>query len=111
MLVGSTQPLAARTAVCPTTLLHGFSDGGQEHPYKLAVRSQRAIDGGRFGVRRAPKRVIMAPGLVGSDSPYVIEDQDDKQDDDRVKGDLQSFKELIEESGRESGAWRGEIEN
>jgi hypothetical protein len=28
----------------------------------------------------------------------------------RVKGDLQRFKEFIEQRGRETGAWRGEIE-
>ena len=27
----------------------------------------------------------------------------------RVKGDLERFKEFIEERGRESGAWRGEV--
>lgn len=32
-------------------------------------------------------------------------------DDRRVQGDLQRFKELIEERGSESGAWRGEVEN
>ena len=31
-------------------------------------------------------------------------------DDRRVKDDLESFKELIEKRGRESGAWRGEVE-
>ena len=30
--------------------------------------------------------------------------------DSRVKGDLKRFKEFIEERGRETGAWRGEIE-
>jgi uncharacterized membrane protein len=29
--------------------------------------------------------------------------------DRRVKGDLQRFKDLIEDRGRESGAWRGEV--
>jgi uncharacterized membrane protein len=29
----------------------------------------------------------------------------------RVKGDLESFKDFIESRGRETGAWRGEIEN
>lgn len=29
----------------------------------------------------------------------------------RVEGDLENFKEFIESRGRESGAWRGEIEN
>ena len=29
----------------------------------------------------------------------------------RVKGDLERFKEFIEERGTETGAWRGEIEN
>ena len=29
----------------------------------------------------------------------------------RVKGDLERFKELIESRGRESGGWRGEIDN
>ena len=28
----------------------------------------------------------------------------------QVKGDLKRFKELIENRGRESGAWRGEVE-
>ena len=28
----------------------------------------------------------------------------------RVKGDLQRFKEFVEVRGRETGAWRGEIE-
>ena len=32
-------------------------------------------------------------------------------DDRRVQGDLQRFKELIEQRGSESGAWRGEVEN
>ena len=32
-------------------------------------------------------------------------------DDRRVKKDLESFKELIETSGHETGAWRGNIEN
>jgi uncharacterized membrane protein len=32
-------------------------------------------------------------------------------DDRRVKKDLEAFKELIESTGRESGAWRGNIEN
>lgn len=32
-------------------------------------------------------------------------------DDRRVKSDLESFKTLIESSGRESGGWRGEVEN
>ena len=27
----------------------------------------------------------------------------------RVKGDLERFKQLIEDRGRESGAWRGEV--
>ena len=31
-------------------------------------------------------------------------------DERRVKGDLERFKELIESRGRESGAWRGEVE-
>ena len=30
--------------------------------------------------------------------------------DRRVKGDLERFKKLIESRGRESGAWRGEVE-
>ena len=32
-------------------------------------------------------------------------------DSRRVQGDLQRFKELIEQRGAESGAWRGEVEN
>ena len=32
-------------------------------------------------------------------------------DNRRVQGDLKRFKELIESRGRESGAWRGEVEN
>lgn len=32
-------------------------------------------------------------------------------DDRRVQGDLKRFKELIEERGSASGAWRGEVEN
>ena len=32
------------------------------------------------------------------------------QDDRKVKGDLDRFKELIESRGAESGAWRGEVE-
>ena len=32
-------------------------------------------------------------------------------DDRRVQGDLKRFKELIEQQGSESGAWRGEVEN
>jgi uncharacterized membrane protein len=32
-------------------------------------------------------------------------------DDRRVKKDLEAFKELIEATGRESGGWRGNIEN
>ncbi len=31
-------------------------------------------------------------------------------DDRRVSGDLERFKEMIEERGRETGAWRGEVE-
>jgi len=31
-------------------------------------------------------------------------------DDRRVKSDLERFKEMIERRGRESGAWRGEVE-
>jgi uncharacterized membrane protein len=31
-------------------------------------------------------------------------------DERRVKGDLERFKELIESRGRESGAWRGEVQ-
>jgi uncharacterized membrane protein len=31
------------------------------------------------------------------------------QDDRRVRGDLERFKELIESRGVESGAWRGEV--
>jgi uncharacterized membrane protein len=30
-------------------------------------------------------------------------------DDRRVKGDLKRFKELVEERGAETGAWRGEV--
>jgi hypothetical protein len=30
--------------------------------------------------------------------------------DQRVKGDLQRFKEMIESRGRESGAWRGQVD-
>jgi uncharacterized membrane protein len=30
--------------------------------------------------------------------------------DRRVKGDLKRFKQLIESRGRESGAWRGEVQ-
>ena len=30
--------------------------------------------------------------------------------DRRVKGDLQRFKEMIESRGRESGAWRGQVD-
>ena len=30
-------------------------------------------------------------------------------DDRRVKGDLERFKEFIQERGRETGAWRGEV--
>ena len=29
----------------------------------------------------------------------------------RIKGDLERFKEFIERRGRETGAWRGEIEH
>lgn len=29
----------------------------------------------------------------------------------RVQGDLQRFKELVEDRGGETGAWRGEVEN
>jgi uncharacterized membrane protein len=32
-------------------------------------------------------------------------------DSRRVKGDLERFKEMIESSGTETGAWRGEVEN
>ena len=32
-------------------------------------------------------------------------------DNRRVQGDLQRFKELIEQRGSETGAWRGEVEN
>jgi uncharacterized membrane protein len=32
------------------------------------------------------------------------------QDDRKVKGDLERFKELVETRGAESGAWRGEVE-
>jgi len=32
-------------------------------------------------------------------------------DDRRVKGDLESFKQLIESTGRETGGWRGNVEN
>ena len=32
-------------------------------------------------------------------------------DSRRVQGDLQRFKELIEERGTATGAWRGEVEN
>jgi uncharacterized membrane protein len=31
-------------------------------------------------------------------------------DDARVRGDLERFKEFIERRGRETGAWRGEVE-
>ena len=31
-------------------------------------------------------------------------------DDARVRGDLERFKELIENRGQETGAWRGEVE-
>jgi uncharacterized membrane protein len=31
-------------------------------------------------------------------------------DERRIKGDLERFKELVESRGRESGAWRGEVE-
>jgi uncharacterized membrane protein len=33
------------------------------------------------------------------------------QDDRQVKGDLERFKELIENHGAETGAWRGEVEH
>jgi uncharacterized membrane protein len=32
-------------------------------------------------------------------------------DNGRVKGDLKAFKTFIESRGRETGAWRGEVEN
>lgn len=32
------------------------------------------------------------------------------QDDRKVRGDLERFKELIEKRGSESGAWRGEVD-
>jgi len=32
-------------------------------------------------------------------------------DDRRVKGDLESFKTMIEATGHEAGGWRGNIEN
>jgi hypothetical protein len=32
-------------------------------------------------------------------------------DDRRVKKDLESFKDLIEATGHETGGWRGNIEN
>jgi uncharacterized membrane protein len=32
------------------------------------------------------------------------------QDERKVKGDLERFKELIENRGNETGAWRGEVE-
>ena len=34
-----------------------------------------------------------------------------RADDRKVKGDLESFKDLIESTGHESGGWRGTIEN
>jgi hypothetical protein len=30
-------------------------------------------------------------------------------DSRRVKGDLERFRDMIEERGRETGAWRGEV--
>jgi hypothetical protein len=30
--------------------------------------------------------------------------------DRRVKGDLKRFKEFIEQRGRETGAWRGDVD-
>ena len=33
------------------------------------------------------------------------------QDDRKVKGDLERFKEFIESRGNATGAWRGEVEN
>jgi hypothetical protein len=32
-------------------------------------------------------------------------------DDRRVRGDLESFKEFIEERGSATGRWSGEVEN
>jgi uncharacterized membrane protein len=32
-------------------------------------------------------------------------------DSRRVKGDLERFKEFVESRGRETGAWRGEVES
>jgi uncharacterized membrane protein len=32
-------------------------------------------------------------------------------DERRVKGDLERFKDLVESRGRESGAWRGEVQS
>ena len=46
-----------------------------------------------------PEGIIEKAGaVVGSDSR-------------RVKGDLERFKELIEQRGSETGAWRGNVEN
>ena len=98
--------------------------GGQEHKWTAEITEQRpdervawkAIEGhGNAGVvtfHRLGENETRVTVQMEHETEGVMESLGSAlgADSRRVQGDLERFKELIESRGRESGAWRGEVE-
>ena len=107
-----------------THLLWTAEVGGKEHTWRAEITEQRpdervawrAVDGKENGGAVTFERLSDTSTKVMVQMDYEAEGLTEQlgsmlgADSRRVKGDLERFKELIESRGRESGAWRGEVE-
>jgi len=97
---GRTKELAATiTEQHPDERVAWASEAGAEHAgvvtfHRLGESKTRVMVQMDYEPEGALEKAGDALGVVGR----------------RVKGDLERFKELIEERGRASGAWRGEVD-
>ncbi|HVV10205.1 SRPBCC family protein [Amycolatopsis sp.] len=86
----------------------------EQHPdERVAWRSENGPDhGGVITFHRLGEGTTRVTAQMDIDPEGFAENAADKLGvlDRRVSGDLKRFKEFIEHHGRESGAWRGEVE-
>jgi uncharacterized membrane protein len=107
------------------THLHWVAEiGGKEHEWDAEITEQRPDE-------RVAWKAVEGKGNAGVVTFHRLSDEETRvtvqmdyeteglmetlgsalgSDDRRVRGDLERFKELVESRGRESGAWRGEVE-
>ncbi|HXF97779.1 MAG TPA: SRPBCC family protein [Gaiellaceae bacterium] len=106
-----------------THLLWVAKIGGKEHSWEAEITEQRPDE--RIAWRSVDGKtnagLVTFRGLDGRTEVTVDMEWDEEglletlgsalgADERRVKRDLERFKELIESRGRETGAWRGEVE-